>query len=86
MALDWLMNMVATALDGFVSRLPAFSTASWPVASSISTLAGYIALMWNLFPGLSTALQILAAGVAVEVALLAWYWINWFIKKIPGIG
>lgn len=85
MALDWLMDAVAGALDGWLARLPGFS-GDWPLVSALRTVAEYLALAWELLPPIRTALLVVGAYVAVELALIAFYWIMWLVKKIPGIS
>lgn len=79
------MDAVGSALDRFLERLPAFDS-DWPIAEAVRTLAEYAVLAWELFPPIKTVLLVLAAYVAVELVLIAWYWINWLIKKIPGLS
>jgi len=54
------------------------------VSAAISTAVTYAKGVSFIFP-IETLFQVLLLVFSVEAGLLAWKFINWLIKKIPGM-
>lgn len=88
MIVYWLLYFIAGVLLGLTSPLRILPDATLPAAinSSITSIAGFIGLVWKFMPLTFTALV-----AAVLVIVLAENWImvykviRWIYKKIPGI-
>jgi len=76
-----------TILYGFVSLITNFlPTGNLP--SEISTAIDYLWAIGNSFSyviPIDTLLQALLLVLAFDLALLLWHFINWIIRKIPGM-
>lgn len=84
---EQLIGFVADAVDRFIARLPVVDM-SWmaSIVQAASEIVEFIVWAYNIFPPLRTAVLIVTAGFIVESLFVAWYWINWLIKKIPGVS
>lgn len=71
--IELVLNLIPTS-DG----LPA------GIASAISTAVSYAKGVSFLFP-IETLFQVLLIVFSIEAGLLLWKFINWLIKKIPGM-
>jgi len=83
MIITLILNTFYFLLDRMVSLLP---IGSLPVAIS-SSFAYFMGLLnsFSFFIPVDTLLQ--AAGVILvfDGALIIWYFVNWVIRKIPGM-
>lgn len=82
-----VLNFIADTLDSVVDKLPGLDLA-WlsSFSDAMRTLTEWVLMAFELFPPLETAGLILVAYVAFEAVLIAFYWLNWLLKKIPFIG
>lgn len=83
MITTFLLNILSSFISGVISYLP---TGSLPVqvSTSVSSIWGYM----NLFSyviALDTLLQVLILVIIFDGVLLAWKFINWIIRKVPGM-
>jgi len=76
-----------TILNSFLGLLVGFlPTGGLPaeVSSSITSVWGFV----NAFSyviALDTAIQVLVVVIGFELILLLWAFVNWIIRKIPGM-
>jgi len=83
-ALLKLIYYILLALISPFALLPDVSLSS-SLTSSITTASGYISSFTAFFP-VSTALQVFAAMLVIELATLTYKLIMWVLTKIPGIS
>lgn len=85
MIIDRMLGWLGGLLDRLIDLLPEIDTSGWGIAQALATIAGYVETLMYLFPPMDTVVIVLGAMVAVEVALIALFWLNWLISKIPFI-
>lgn len=56
------------------------------ITQALADFMGAIRLWMTVFPFLWTIVLVMGIMVAFKLILIAWYWINWLINKIPFIG
>jgi len=83
MIISFLLTLFSLFLSGLINLLP-----SGHLPTAITTAAAYFMALLNSFSFIvpvDTLLQ--AAGVILvfDGALVVWYFLNWIIRKIPGM-
>jgi len=84
MITDTILRIPLFFIRLVLGLIPASDGLPQGVADAISTAVGYIKGVSFIFP-IATLFQILLLIFAIEAGLLLWKFINWLIKKIPGM-
>lgn len=85
--MDQIMSGLADILNKIAEHVPAIPLL--PLAEMTAALADFIEAvqLWQeVFPWLFDVMIAIGIMIAIKLAMIAWYWINWLIKKIPFIG
>jgi len=76
-----------TTFSGLVNLLVGFLPSGHLPAAMTSSFAYFIGIAnaFNYVVPIATMLQALAVVLAFDGAILLWHFINWVIRKIPGM-
>jgi len=83
MITTFILTIFSSFVGFLLSLLP---TGSLPVAIStaFNYFVGILSAFTYVFP-VVTLFQAFALVIAVDLAILVWHFINWVIRKIPGM-
>jgi len=85
MITDVILQIPLFFLNLMLGLIPDSSGLPSGVSSAITTAIGYIKGVSFIFP-IETLFQIILLIFSIEAGLLLWKFINWIIKKIPGVS
>jgi len=83
MIISFILTLFNNFIVGLISILP---TGSLPVfvSQAIAYFVG-IANSFSYIIPVATLFQAFTLVISVDVAILAWHFLNWLIRKIPGM-
>lgn len=81
-----LLEALATVVRRVASVIPSVSIPFAEIADALSEWTETFRLWMETFPFLHTMVVILGLMIAVGVATIVWYWVNWLIRKLPFIN
>jgi len=85
MIIDVILQIPLFFLKMVLALIPSSGGLPAGVGSAISTAVGYIRGVSFIFP-IETLFTILLLILGIEAGLLVWKFINWLIKKVPGMS
>lgn len=77
------LNLLALLVSSLANLLPSGSLPS-EISTSVDYFLGVANQFSYVFP-ISTLLEAFALVVSVDIAILLWHFINWIIRKVPGM-
>jgi len=84
MILTFFFNTIFVLLTLVVGALPVGSLPT-AISSSFALFWGYANQFSYVFP-IGTLLTAFAVVIGFDIAILGWHFLNWAIRKIPGIS
>lgn len=83
MIFTFLLDLLYRLLNLLVGFLPTGALPS-EIGSSIAALWGY-ANAFSYVIALDTLIQVLLLAIAFDLILLLWWFVQWIIRKVPGM-
>lgn len=83
--MNTLLEALATVVRRVASVIPRVSIPFGEIADALAEWTETYRLWMGTFPFLHTMVVILGLMIAVGVATVIWYWVNWLIRKLPFI-
>jgi len=84
MITDLILSIPAWLLNSALSVIPNSAGLPDSMGTMLTALVGYIKAVSWLFP-IETLFQITLLTLALEGGILLWHFVNWLLKKIPGV-
>jgi len=85
MITDIILRIPLFFLNLILALIPTSDGLPTPVSDAITTAMTYAKGVSFFFP-IETLMQIVLLIFSIEAGLLLWKFINWIIKKIPGMS
>lgn len=83
--MNTLLEALAAVVRRVASVIPTVSIPFDEIANALAEWTDTFRLWMETFPFLHTMVVILGLMIAVGVATVIWYWVNWLIRKLPFI-
>lgn len=85
MITEIIFNLILLPLEFLIGLIPDSSGFPVAVSSNIETAWGYLWAFDYIVP-VATLLLLMGLVFAFEAGILVWKFINWVIRKIPGMS
>jgi len=83
MITNFLLSILSAFVNGVVSFLPVGSLPT-EISSALATMWGYVNL-FSYVVAVDTLIQVVGLVLVFDLVVMAWHFINWIIRKIPGM-
>lgn len=83
--MNQLLEALASVVRRVASVIPSVGIPFREIGDAIAEWTETFRLWMETFPFLHTMVVIFGLMIAVGVATIGWYWVNWLIRKLPFI-
>lgn len=84
--MDALLAGLATVVERIAQVIPSVDIPWTEITTAVMEWREVLAIWMDTFPFLYTGVVVVGLMISVLVAKVGWYWINWLIRKIPGVS
>lgn len=84
---DGFLGSLAGVIDKLAAYMPVLPDLHMSdIAAAFDSVVTVLKVLMDTINPMYTGLVVAGLMMAVKLFLIAWYWIMWVIKKIPGVS